>query len=187
MPSALSETKLREWMKKAGPRLISLSASICRDRHLAEEVVQEAFVKLWRKPPDAGEVAFTSWLRRVVTNMSINTLKRTRRPGPLPEFSADPAMQTTRRAEASRDVDESLERVNAAIDKLDEPKRAILALRAYEQLSYEEIAQHLNIPIGTVMSRLNRARTALLEELTQDLQHPEDEPLVFDIRNYKRA
>ena len=187
MPSALSETKLREWMQKAGPRLISLSASICRDRHLAEEVVQEAFVKLWRKPPDAGEVAFTSWLRRVVTNMSINALQRTRRPGPLPEFSADPAMQTTRRAEARCDVDESLQRVHRAIDKLDEPKRAILALRAYEQLSYEEIAQHLNIPIGTVMSRLNRARTALLEELKQDLQHPEDEPLVFDIRNYKQA
>ena len=37
------------------------------------------------------------------------------------------------------------------------------------------------------MSRLNRARTALLEELKQDLQHPEDEPLVFDIRNYKKA
>ena len=73
------------------------------------------------------------------------------------------------------------------MDKRDGPKRAIRALRAYEQLSYEEIAQHLNIPIGTVMSRLNRARTALLEELEQDLQHPEDEPLVFDIRNYKKA
>ena len=96
-------------------------------------------------------------------------------------------MQSTRRPEARRDADESLQRVHRAIDKLDEPKRAILALRAYEQLSYEEIAQHLNIPIGTVMSRLNRARTALLEELQQDLQHPEDEPLVFDIRNYKRA
>ena len=187
MPHALSEAKLREWMQKAGPRLISLSASICRDRHMAEEVVQEAFVKLWRKPPDAGEVAFTSWLRRVVTNMSINALQRTKRPGPLPEFSTDPAMQSPRRSGSNSDVDESLERVDAAIGRLDEPKRAILALRAYEQLSYEEIARHLDIPVGTVMSRLNRARAALFEELKQDLNHPEDEPLVFDIRKYKHA
>ena len=142
MPSALSETKLREWMQKAGPRLITLSASICRDRHLAEEVVQDAFVKLWRKPPAAGEAAVTSWLRRVVTNMSINALKRTRRPGPLPDSSADPALQTAHRAESSRDVDDSLERVAAAIDKLDEPKRALLAPHSYEPWSYAASAPH---------------------------------------------
>ncbi len=157
MPQSLSEAKLRSWMQQLGPRLIALSAGICRDRHQAEEIVQEAFVKLWKKPPDAGEVAYSSWLRRVVTNLSINALQRTRRPSALPQFSNDPAMRASNHDPARQEIREELDRVRAAIERLDESKRAILMLRASEQLSYEEIAEHLGIPVGTVMSRLNRA------------------------------
>ena len=90
----MTEAKLKQWMTELGPRLIGLSAGICRDRHRAEEIVQEAFIKLWKSPPDAGEVAYASWLRKVVTNLSINSLQRTRRPGALPEYSEDQAMQS---------------------------------------------------------------------------------------------
>ena len=51
----------------------------------------------------------------------------------------------------------------------------------------EEIAQHLSVPVGTVMSRLNRARIALMEEVKRDLRHATDDPLVFDIRKYREA
>ena len=187
MSHLISEAKLREWMEKLGPRLISLSAGICRDRHRAEELVQEAFVKLWRNPPDAGEVAYTSWLRRVVTNSSINALQRTKRPGALPEFSSDPALHTPDRPDRQCDINENLARVRAAMDRLDESKRTIIILRAYEQLSYEEIAEHLEVPLGTVMSRLNRARTALTEEMKRDLKQGEDEAIVFPFRKYKPA
>jgi RNA polymerase sigma-70 factor (ECF subfamily) len=183
----ISEATLRDWMEKLGPRLIALATGICRDRHQAEEIVQEAFVKLWRSPPDAGEIAYTSWLRRVVTNSSINALQRTRRPGALPEFSPDPAMRATDRPEHEVDVREDLQRVRAAMDRLDAPKRTILILRAFEQLSYEEIAEHLGIPLGTVMSRLNRARAALMEEMKRDPQGAEDEPRVFRFERYKPA
>lgn len=186
MARALTETRLRSWMQKLGPRLIAVSAGICRDRHRAEEIVQEAFIKLWQQPPDAGEVAYASWMRRVVTNLSINALQRTRRPGALPEFSSDPALRS-RDTDGDRDAKEELDRVRAAMDRLDESKRAILVLRAYEQLSYDQIAEHLGIPVGTVMSRLNRARTALLEEMKRDLKHPEDEPMVFEFRKYNSA
>ena len=165
MTQALTEAKLRHWMQRLGPKLIALSAGICRDRHGAEEIVQEAFVKLWQRPPDAGEVAYSSWLRRVVTNLSINALQRTRRPAALPERSHDRALQAGPPPERDLHVAEDLETVQAAMDELDPPKRAILMLRAAEGLSYEEIAEHLDVPIGTVMSRLNRARTALLEIL----------------------
>jgi RNA polymerase sigma-70 factor (ECF subfamily) len=185
--SQLSETALRQWMQKLGPRLIALSTGICRDRHRAEEVVQEAFVKLWRQPPDAGEIAYPSWLRRVVTNLSINALQRTRRPRALPEHTTDRALQAGDDVDARRELREELQQVRAAMDRLDPAKRAILMLRAHEQLSYEEIADHLGIPIGTVMSRLNRARTALLEQLKRDRQVPEDEPMVFEFRKYKQA
>jgi len=172
MAQVTSEQKLAEWMRKLGPRLINLSAAICRDRHHAEEIVQEAFVKLWKQPPTAGEVAWPAWLRRVVVNLSINVLQRTRRPGALPDHATDRSLRSDDRPDARCAQDERLRRVRAG---------------AYEQLSYEAIAEHLGVPIGTVMSRLNRARAALAEQLRDDSSRPEDEPLVFDIRKYKSA
>lgn len=186
MARSITEAKLREWMDKYGSRLLHLSTAICRDRHRAEEIVQEAFVKLWRKPPTAGEVAWASWLRRVVTNLSINALKRTRRPGALPDHSNDAALQGGDRPEARAEHGERLDRVREAMDRLDPQKRAVLVLRASEQLSYEEIAEHLGVPVGTVMSRLNRARRALIEEMKRS-GSIESEPLVFDIRKYRSA
>ena len=187
MAHGLTEPKLREWMQRLGPRLINLSAAICRDRHRAQEIVQEAFVKLWQKPPEAGEVAYASWLRRVTTNLSINALRRTRRPTSLPEYGDDQSLQVTLRPDAASEGRERMQRLQAAMDRLDEPKRAILMLRASEQLSYDEISDHLSVPVGTVMSRLNRARRALLEEIKRDMRTPEDEPLVFQIEHYRTA
>ena len=185
MPQNLTEASLRGWMVRLGPRLIALSTGICRDHHRAEEIVQEAFVKLWRKPPDAGEVAYASWLRRVVTNLSINALQRQKRPQTLPEYSTDRAMHS--RDDDQQEAADDLARVSAALDKLDPAKRAILVLRAHEQLTYEQIAEHLEVPVGTVMSRLNRARSALMEQLQQDSDTAADETSVFEFRKYKQG
>jgi len=186
MTQVISETLLRDWMQRLGPRLINLSAGICRDQHRAEEIVQEAFIKLWRQPPEAGEVAFSSWLRRVVTNLSINALKRNKRPGPLPEFSNDPALHATHREYEQIDSEDTVARIRTAMDRLDDSKRSILVLRAYEHLSYEEIAEHLNVPVGTVMSRLNRARAALKDELDSiekeaaaATSKPQEQPVIY--------
>lgn len=187
MAQAISEAKLRMWMQRLGPRLTALSTGICHDHHRAEEIVQEAFVKLWNRPPDAGERAYPSWLRRVVTNLSINALKRTKRPGALPEFSTDPAMRSDGRPEDRGEMAEDLQRVQDAMDRLDPAKRAILMLRAAEQLSYEEIATHLDVPVGTVMSRLNRARTALMEEMKRDQKSSGEGPMVFPLRHYMQG
>lgn len=184
MAHAISESKLKEWMQQLGPRLIALSTGICHDRHRAEEIVQEAFIKLWRQPPDAGEIAFPSWLRRVVTNLSINALQRTKRPGPLPEFTSDPALRTD--GPKKNDGAEELRHVQCALEQLDPQKRAILMLRA-EGLSYDEIAQHLDIPVGTVMSRLNRARTALMNVLRAEREEENEEAAVFEFKKYRQA
>ena len=182
----LTESKLREWMDRTGPQLIALSAGICRDRHQAEEIVQEAFVKLWRQPPDAGEVAYISWLRRVVTNLSINALQRTKRAAPLPEFSTDSALQAPQR-QRDDSTSEEMADIRDAMDRLDPMKRAILMLRAKEQLNYEQIAEHLGIPVGTVMSRLNRARSALMEELKAVRDSANEDSAVFEFQKYKRG
>lgn len=183
MAVKLTEARLRQWMQKLGPQLIALSAGICRDRHRAEEIVQEAYIKLWRQPPDAGEVAYPAWMRRVVTNLSINAVQRTKRPAALPVVETDRALRTEQQPEACLASSESTARIGEAMQKLDPAKRAILMLRAREQLSYEQIAEHLGIPVGTVMSRLNRARAALMELLEQS-NTPDEQPEVYEFRKY---
>ena len=187
MAHAMTDAALRSWMERLGARLIALSAGICRDRHRAEEIVQEAFVKLWQAPPEAGEVACPSWLRRVVTNLSINALQRTRRSGSLPEYSTDPAMHAGDRPERASAERENIDKIRLAMDRLDPAKCSILMLRAFEELTYEQIAEHLGVPIGTVMSRLNRARLALMEELEREATPHEEESQVFPFRNYRQA
>ena len=190
MAKSLNEARLKHWMAQLGPRLIGLSAAICRDRHRAEEIVQEAFIKLWHQPPEAGEAVYPAWLRRVVTNLSINALKRTPRPSALPEFSDDPAIQSSRTPASVLEDDEQMHRVREALDRLEESKRSILILRAFEGLSYEQIAEHLGVPVGTVMSRLNRARAALMEEFERGAAQGDvdrETPATYDFRKYKRA
>lgn len=183
----MTEAKLREWMERLGPRLINVSAGICRDRHRAEEIVQEAFIKLWRKPPEGGEAVFPAWMRRVVTNLSINALQRTKKTTALPEFSNDPAIRSDIQPDRQATQDDNMDRIRRAMDRLDDAKRTILILRGYEQLSYEQIATHMGVPVGTVMSRLNRARAALMEELKREAGDGEEDSMVFDIRKYKQA
>jgi len=183
MALSLTEGDLAEWMQVLGPRLIAVSHAICRDRQAAEDVVQEAFLKLWRTPPDGPEKVVPSWMRRVVVNLSINHLRRTKRAETLPEFSTDPALRHDRRPEDHVDMADNLRRVHDAMAQLPEDKRTILVLRVYEKLSYQQISEALEIPVGTVMSRLNRARSALKDLIEEELKRPEDDPLVFPLRS----
>lgn len=187
MTHPITEEALSHWMRRLAPGLIARSASICRSRARAEEIVQEAFVKLWRTPPDAGEVAFASWLRTTVTNMSINALQRDKRPGPLPENlgatgHADESAPHRRLEQA-----EELSRIERALAQIDPDKRTILMLRVNEEMSYEAIAAHLGVPVGTVMSRLNRARLALLGELDAHFDKSTQTPSSYDISRYREA
>ena len=182
----LSEAVLRDWMQRSGPQLIALSAGICRDRHAAEEIVQEAFVKLWNQPPDGGERVYPSWLRRVVTNASINWIQRRKRPAAMPEYGTDRALQTE---DAAPEQGELVDRISLALEQLDPSKRAILLLRAREKLTYEQIAAHLDVPVGTVMSRLNRARAALKDAM-DGVSEADPEPRdaqVYPFRRYLQA
>lgn len=187
MTLSVNESDLAKWMKTLGPRLMAVSRSICRDEAAAEDVVQEAFLKLWRKPPDGPEKVVPSWMRRVVVNLSINHLRRTKKTDTLPEFSSDPALRHDSRPEDRIDLAEDVQRVKDAMAKLEDGKRVILTLRVYEKMSYQHIAEALEIPVGTVMSRLNRARAALREIIEEEMNRPlqdidGEEPLVFPLR-----
>lgn len=178
-----SDRTLRHWIERLTPALVRLSFAICHDRHRAEDIVQEAFVKLWRSPPDAGEPAISSWMRATVTNLSISHLRRARRGWTLIDASGQARDIRAERESRRTERREELDRVGAALDRLDADKRAMIMLRVNEGLTYEAIARHLGVPIGTVMSRLNRARLALLDELGEDSARPGDTGTERDTRH----
>lgn len=161
----ITERALTHWIERLTPGLVRLSFGICRDRQRAEDVVQEAFVRLWKSPPDGGEPAISSWMRSTVHNLSVSLIRRKRRTWTIIDDSGSARDVRAGLPEEGVERREDLSRIAEALERLDPDKRAMIMLRVNEGLSYEAIANHLGVPIGTVMSRLNRARLALLDEL----------------------
>ena len=145
---------------------ISISYRMTGQSQLAEDLAQEAFIKAWlHLPKFRGESSFRSWLGRIVTNLTIDYLRRSK-----PEISM--TEQLPARVEsppASVLKMELQDHIRDAVLSLPANSRAALVLREFEGLSYKEIAKVLDIPIGTVMSRLNYARTKLRELLEPEL------------------
>lgn len=187
MGQPFSERVLKHWIERLTPGLVQIAFGICHDRHKAEEIVQEAWVRIWKSPPDAGEPAISSWMRSTVTNLSISAIRRKKRVWTLIDDSGTARDVRAERPGAETARREELARVSRALDRLDPDKRAMIMLRVNEGLSYEAIAEHLGVPIGTVMSRLNRARLALLEELGESEDAASGRPSEFNIHKFRDA
>jgi RNA polymerase sigma-70 factor (ECF subfamily) len=156
-------------------KIFRLLSRLIRDPAEIEDVAQEAFIKAYRALPNfRGESAFYTWLYRIAINTAKNYLVAQGRRAPTStEAVVDDAEQFDD-AEQLRDVatpDSMLlskqvgEAVNRAIDRLPEELRTAIVLRELEGLSYEEIAASMDCPIGTVRSRIFRAREAIANEL----------------------
>lgn len=165
------DTLVSKYQRKLG-RLV---ARLVKDSAEVEDVVQEAFIKAYRAlPAFRGESAFYTWLYRIGVNTAKNYLVSQGRRAPTStEFNNDEA-ETFSEGDLLRDIDtpESLlmtkqigETVNQAMDTLPEELRNAIVLREIEGLSYEEIAQIMGCPIGTVRSRIFRAREAVANKL----------------------
>ena len=136
---------------------------MCGDPQLAEDAAQEAFIRAWQKLPGyQPRSPFRNWLYRIATNVALDMLRRERE-----TVDVDKVQLRTRTIgpEDSFDQSERAEFVREAVLALPPASRAVLVLREYEGLSYRQIAETLGIPIGTVMSRLNYARTQLAATL----------------------
>jgi len=155
-------------------RIERLIGRMVRDADLVPDIAQETFIRAYRALPQfRGDSAFYTWLYRI----AVNTAKKA-----LMELKRDPLVTET--ALASREQDDETSRVenelsdgetpesimasrqiaatvNAAIDALSEDLRQAITLREIEGLSYDEIAEVMNCPIGTVRSRIFRAREAI--------------------------
>lgn len=152
-------------------RLTWHALSITHDPHEAHDVVQEVFLRAMREPRffDAG-FDMRAWLFRVTTNLCYNLVRdRRRRAGILSRAPVE-SLPHGRPAPAREPVlaDELREQLLAALAQLTPEHREILMLRYFGDLSYAEIAVRLDIKLGTVMSRLSRARGRLSEVVGPD-------------------
>jgi RNA polymerase sigma-70 factor (ECF subfamily) len=156
-------------------KLMRLVSRLVHDQAEAEDVVQESFIKAYRALPSfRGESAFYTWLYRIGVNTAKNYLVTQGRRAPTSTDADIDEAETFVDAEGLRDINtpESLlaskqiaETVNAAMSSLPEELRNAITLREIEGLSYDEIAEVMLCPIGTVRSRIFRAREAIAEKL----------------------
>jgi RNA polymerase sigma-70 factor (ECF subfamily) len=151
-------------------KVIKLVARLLRDPSEAEDVAQEAFVKAYRALGSfRGDSAFYTWLYRIAVNTARNAIaSRQRRPldyeaelSESEQLNLASRLRDSDTPEATALSEEIRETVNDAIEQLPEDLRTAIVLREVEGLSYEEIAAAMDCPVGTVRSRIFRAREAI--------------------------
>lgn len=152
-----------------------LVSRLVRDAAEVEDVTQEAFIKAYRALAQfRGESAFYTWLYRIAINTAKNYLASQGRRAPTSTENDAEEAETFDDADQLRDINtpESLmmsrqvgQAVSKAVDALPEELRVAIQLREIEGMSYEEIAELMDCPIGTVRSRIFRAREAIAGEL----------------------
>ena len=147
----------------------NVSYRMCGDVQIAEEASQEAFIQAWLHLSSyRPQTSLRNWLYRIAVNAATDILRREKRI--LPNAIEDLRLTDSGPGpEALLSQSERTALVQKAILSLPDASRAVLVLREYEEMSYHEIADTLDIPIGTVMSRLNYARKILKESLKQSL------------------
>lgn len=155
-------------------KIIQLVNRYVKDPSEAQDVTQEAFIKAYRALGNfRGDSAFYTWLYRIAINTAKNYLvSRSRRYSEYEvdvqdaeQFENTPQLKGQDTPEQLLMNDEIVEAIKAAIEKLPEDMRIAIMLREFEGMSYEEIAQTMSCPVGTVRSRIFRAREAIDNKL----------------------
>lgn len=157
-------------VKKYQHKIIALVGRYVQDHHEQQDVAQEAFIKAYRALGNfRAESAFYTWMYRIAINTAKNHLvSRGRRPpstdvdvADAENFSLVARMRDSDSPEANLMRDELEERIFTTIDLLPDDLKTAISLREFEGLSYEEIAEVMQCPVGTVRSRIFRAREAI--------------------------
>ncbi len=161
-------------------KIMNLVSRYLRDPEDVQDVTQEAFIKAFRALPRfRGESAFYTWLYRIAINTAKNHIvARSRRP-PGADVEVEEAefyeggevLKDLENPEASLAKDQLSAAINAAIAELPDDLRSAVTLREFDGLSYEQIAEIMGCPVGTVRSRIFRAREAIDKHIAPLLSH----------------
>jgi RNA polymerase sigma-70 factor (ECF subfamily) len=165
-------------------KLARLLSRMIRDQSEIEDVVQESFIKAYRALPNfRGDSAFYTWLYRIGINTAKNYLVSVgRRPTVSTDIEIEDAenfdsgdeLRTTETPESTMMTKQIAQTVNDTVESLPEELRTAITLREIEGLSYEEIATIMGCPIGTVRSRIFRARETIALKLRPLLDTPDN-------------
>ncbi len=163
----MTATNFQELLASSYPRVHRCTLGMLGDEQEAREVAQEALLKAWRAR-DSYDPArpFYPWLYTIVRNLCRDVRSRRYR-RPFVGVDTDRVASSTPSPLAVVDSHEAQERVRVAMDELHPDHREIIAMRHFQDLSYAEIGELLGVPQGTVMSRLFRARKALVRILEE--------------------
>ena len=145
----------------------SIALNFCADQSMAQDITQEVFVKLFQTVDQfRHQASFTTWLYRIVVNTCLNEQRRRKRFVPFISALRQPAPETQACPETNYKRRQMTQAVQSAVAALKADLRIPLLLRYMEGLSYAEISEVLDWPIGTVSSRLNRAHKILGKKLS---------------------
>ena len=162
------QSAFEQLVKLYEKRVLALTTRMCKNPADAEEAAQEAFLSAWQGLPFfRGDASFSTWLYRLASNACVDLLRREGRrqnaAGPslndeearleVPDTAPSPQEQAER--------SELRQQIEAGLQALTPDHRQVLLLREMHQLSYDEIAQTLDVDVGTVKSRINRGRKQL--------------------------
>ncbi len=161
-------------VRKYQQRVYALCRRLTGAHQSADDLAQETFIKAYfALARFDSEFPLYPWLRRIALNSGLNYLKARRRERPLDEAALGPRrMPFSPPAEGPEERLERAEfevRFERAVASLPSDQRSVFVLRFHESMSYEEISRTLDVPVGTVMSRLNRARQKLKDLLADSL------------------
>lgn len=160
-------------VRKYQDRLYNTLIHVTGSTHEAEEVVQDAMLQAYAKLDTfRGGSSFYTWLYRIAFNLAVSRQRKKRPRVSLDQIQENAGIDPTDRAEqpdATIERTERAQQVHAALNQLSEEFRSILVLREMEDCDYETISDMLDVPIGTVRSRLHRARVMMRDYLRQSI------------------
>jgi RNA polymerase sigma-70 factor (ECF subfamily) len=178
----------RTLVERYQPRLLTMVTDVLKSREDAEDVVQESFVKAYLSLRSfKGQSSFYTWLYRITYNMAIDVRRKAgRRGGAHVEFKEGLSVNKAGEGESAKAVSalgehlqnvegphdslvrkETGSKIRKVLEELSDEHRSVIVLREVDGLNYEEIAEAIGVPRGTVMSRLHYARKALQKALKE--------------------